>query len=466
MLGAAGKTAPRRRLRSMARQLDYQRQAQGASDVASRRRRRTSRSSATPSPGWPRRSAWTTPGIADLKTVVTEACMNVVVHAYQGEPGPLNVEAEPDADGLTVVVRDPGVGIRPQADVEPRQPAPRPLADRGPLQQLRDLRRPRPRHRGRRCACPCRAAAPSSGDGEPVEIGAATGERTELVADRAGAARPGAGARRRRPRRAPRPLGRPRLRRGPASPTRSPPRRPRRFADGRVRLGLDDDEDGIELRLGPMDRRRRRADPRGARGPRRRRLARGARRRAQRSRSRATASTWRSASAAAPAPLAASSSICSRIRARARRRIRETCICEWPICSAICDCVMSSTKRSRSTSRSRSSRWGRAASRAIRPSTSSKLSSSLADPLRRGRFVGVVAARRPVERERPAVVVCLEHLEHVGLLQLEPLGDLADRGRALQLLGQLGDRLVDLAPCGRAGRAAPARSRRGRGSGV
>ena len=35
------------------------------------------------------------PGLADLKTVVTEACMNVVVHAYQGQPGPLTVEAIP-----------------------------------------------------------------------------------------------------------------------------------------------------------------------------------------------------------------------------------------------------------------------------------------------------------------------------------------------------------------------------------
>ena len=67
---------------------------------------------------------------------------------------------------------------------------------------------------------------------------------------------------------------------------------------------------------------------------------------------------------------------CSRIRSRARRRIRETCICEWPIRSAICDCVMSSTKRRRRTRRSRSSRWGRAASSAILPSTSSKSSSS------------------------------------------------------------------------------------------
>jgi hypothetical protein len=58
------------------------------------------------------------PGIADLKTVVTEACMNVVVHAYEGEPGPLSVLAEPDEDGLTVTVSDSGVGIKPRADVE------------------------------------------------------------------------------------------------------------------------------------------------------------------------------------------------------------------------------------------------------------------------------------------------------------------------------------------------------------
>ncbi|HEU5061922.1 MAG TPA: ATP-binding protein [Solirubrobacterales bacterium] len=58
--------------------------------------------------------------LADLKTVVTEACMNVVVHAYAGskEPGPLEVEAESDLDGLTVVIRDHGTGIRPRPDVD------------------------------------------------------------------------------------------------------------------------------------------------------------------------------------------------------------------------------------------------------------------------------------------------------------------------------------------------------------
>lgn len=57
-------------------------------------------------------------GIDDLKTAVTEACMNVVVHAYDGEPGPLQVEATPEDGGLTVVVRDFGSGIRPRADVD------------------------------------------------------------------------------------------------------------------------------------------------------------------------------------------------------------------------------------------------------------------------------------------------------------------------------------------------------------
>ena len=58
-------------------------------------------------------------GVADLKTVVTEACMNVAVHAYEGRPGAMYVEAYPDEDGLTVTVRDSGVGIRPRPETEP-----------------------------------------------------------------------------------------------------------------------------------------------------------------------------------------------------------------------------------------------------------------------------------------------------------------------------------------------------------
>ncbi len=53
--------------------------------------------------------------IADLKTVVTEAAMNVVVHAYpEDQEGLLEVEAYGELDGLTVIVRDFGSGIRPR----------------------------------------------------------------------------------------------------------------------------------------------------------------------------------------------------------------------------------------------------------------------------------------------------------------------------------------------------------------
>ena len=56
---------------------------------------------------------------ADLKTVVTEACMNVVVHAYpEGEVGLLEIEAVPDRTGLTATVRDFGRGISPRPSVD------------------------------------------------------------------------------------------------------------------------------------------------------------------------------------------------------------------------------------------------------------------------------------------------------------------------------------------------------------
>jgi anti-sigma regulatory factor (Ser/Thr protein kinase) len=57
--------------------------------------------------------------VADLKTVVTEACMNVVVHAYPDDtPGLLEIEATQDLDGLTVIVRDYGMGIHPRPDID------------------------------------------------------------------------------------------------------------------------------------------------------------------------------------------------------------------------------------------------------------------------------------------------------------------------------------------------------------
>jgi serine/threonine-protein kinase RsbW len=47
----------------------------------------------------------------DLKTAVSEACNNVVLHAYPAEPGPLNVGVVVDAGAIQVVVRDQGTGF-------------------------------------------------------------------------------------------------------------------------------------------------------------------------------------------------------------------------------------------------------------------------------------------------------------------------------------------------------------------
>lgn len=49
----------------------------------------------------------------DIRTAVTEACNNVVLHAYEGEEGPLQVELFVSADTVEVVVRDHGTGIKP-----------------------------------------------------------------------------------------------------------------------------------------------------------------------------------------------------------------------------------------------------------------------------------------------------------------------------------------------------------------
>jgi serine/threonine-protein kinase RsbW len=53
--------------------------------------------------------------IADLKTVITEACNNVVLHAYEDEPGPLQVTADPGQEHLEIQVADEGRGFRPRA---------------------------------------------------------------------------------------------------------------------------------------------------------------------------------------------------------------------------------------------------------------------------------------------------------------------------------------------------------------
>jgi serine/threonine-protein kinase RsbW len=49
--------------------------------------------------------------LIDIHTAVTEACNNVVQHAYGGDEGPLEVGVELAPGAVTVVVRDWGVGI-------------------------------------------------------------------------------------------------------------------------------------------------------------------------------------------------------------------------------------------------------------------------------------------------------------------------------------------------------------------
>jgi serine/threonine-protein kinase RsbW len=56
--------------------------------------------------------------IADIRLAVTEACTNVVRHAYHdGEPGPIDVVIRPDGERLDLVVTDRGRGIGPSPDV-------------------------------------------------------------------------------------------------------------------------------------------------------------------------------------------------------------------------------------------------------------------------------------------------------------------------------------------------------------
>jgi serine/threonine-protein kinase RsbW len=54
----------------------------------------------------------------DLNTAVTEACNNVVVHAYEGGEGVLEVDVCARTDGLAVIVRDHGIGMPADDDRE------------------------------------------------------------------------------------------------------------------------------------------------------------------------------------------------------------------------------------------------------------------------------------------------------------------------------------------------------------
>ena len=51
--------------------------------------------------------------VDDLRTAVSEACNNVVLHAYPTTPGPLIFSLAVREDSIEAVVRDRGSGIRP-----------------------------------------------------------------------------------------------------------------------------------------------------------------------------------------------------------------------------------------------------------------------------------------------------------------------------------------------------------------
>jgi anti-sigma regulatory factor (Ser/Thr protein kinase) len=58
------------------------------------------------------------PIVEDIKLAVTEACTNVVRHAYDGgtDPGPLEIVIRPHGDALDIIVSDRGRGIGPSPD--------------------------------------------------------------------------------------------------------------------------------------------------------------------------------------------------------------------------------------------------------------------------------------------------------------------------------------------------------------
>ncbi|MDX6608308.1 MAG: serine/threonine-protein kinase RsbW [Solirubrobacterales bacterium] len=188
-------------------------------------------------------------GVADLKTVVTEACMNVVVHAYPDGLGPLTVEADPDNEGLTVTVSDRGSGISPQADSE------RSSLKLG-LSLIAALSSSFSISGGLDRGTEVMMRLPLSGGGAngvapadkkvSVEVDA-----TELTVARAELLEPVL-ARLVSALAARRDLSIERVSDAVLITDAIADAAPERFADGCVRLGLGDSEKGLELRLGPM----------------------------------------------------------------------------------------------------------------------------------------------------------------------------------------------------------------------
>lgn len=190
-------------------------------------------------------------GLADLKTVVTEACMNVVVHAYADGTGPLIVEAEPDSEGLTVIVSDHGAGISPQADSK-RESLRLGLSLIAALSSSFSISGGLDRGTEVMMRLPLQGGGTNGGGpAEPKLVPEVAG--TEIAVGRAELLEPvlarmvGALAARRD-------LSVDRVSDAVLVTDAIAVAAPSRFADGCVRLGLGESDDGLELRLGPMDK--------------------------------------------------------------------------------------------------------------------------------------------------------------------------------------------------------------------
>ncbi len=188
------------------------------------------------------------PGLADLKTVVTEASMNVVLHAYRGQAGPLSVEAEADETGLTVVVRDEGVGIRPEADPG-RESLRLGLSLIAALSSSFTISGGVDRGTEVTMRVPLRGGG---GKDDPVEVKPVAEAGTSLVVDRPELLGPvlarivGALAARRD-------LSVERISDAVLVTDAIAAAASQGFSDGRVRLGLEEGDTSIGLRLGPME---------------------------------------------------------------------------------------------------------------------------------------------------------------------------------------------------------------------
>jgi anti-sigma regulatory factor (Ser/Thr protein kinase) len=58
--------------------------------------------------------------VDDIKTAVSEACNNVVLHAYEGGEGPMELRVHIHDESLEIVVIDEGGGIRPRPVTDER----------------------------------------------------------------------------------------------------------------------------------------------------------------------------------------------------------------------------------------------------------------------------------------------------------------------------------------------------------